>query len=148
MVSRIAAADIDPAGVTVPYEGSPVNPGYALNQFKTGPYFFSKRGAFRTDSVFSTDVAVNYEIPYRGFRFFVKGDVLNLLNSAAVVSPGTQVLTRFRSGSGSGLLAFNPFTETPVEGVHYRLSPDFGKAIGPDSYQTPRTFQLAFGARF
>jgi hypothetical protein len=42
------------------------------------------------------------------------------------------VLTRLSAGDASGLRAFNPFTEIPVEGVHYRLSPTFGKATGPD----------------
>jgi hypothetical protein len=110
-----------------------------------GAYFFSKRGAFRTDDVFSTDLAVNYEIPYRSLRLFFKGDVLNLFNSAAVVSPDTVVITGFATSS---LRTFNPFTEVPVEGVNYRLSPTFGKPTGPESYQTPRTFQLSFGARF
>lgn len=140
-----ATGDIDP---TTGYEGVPANPGYALNQVKIGPYYFSKRGAYRTDDVFSTDLALNYEYPRRGMRLFIKGNVLNLLNNAAVVAPDTQVLTRLSAGEASGLRAFNPFTETPIEGVHFRLSKNFGKATGPDSYQTPRTFQLAFGMRF
>jgi len=137
-----AVANIDPT-LTVPCEGTCL--GYALNQVKMGPYFFSKRGAFRTDDVFSTDLAVNYEIPHRSLRLLFKGDVLNLFNNGAVVSPGTVVMTGFDT---SGLRTFNPFTDVPVEGVHYRLSPDFGKPTGPDSYQTPRTFRLSFGARF
>ena len=143
-----AVADIDPTGRTVSYQGVPENPGYALNQVATGPYFFSKRGAFRTDDLFSTDLAVSYDIPVHSLRLFLKGDVLNLLNNAAVVSPGTEVITRFGGGINSGLHAFNPFTEQPVEGVHYRLSPKFGQATGPASYQTPRTFQFSMGARF
>jgi hypothetical protein len=138
-----AVANIDPTR-TVP-SGIPANFGYALNQVHMGAYFFSKRGAFRTDDVFSTDLAVNYEIPYRSWRLFFKGDVLNLFNNAAVVSPGTVVITGF---AASGLRTFNPFTEVPVEGVNYRLASNFGKPTGPESYQTPRTFQLSFGARF
>jgi hypothetical protein len=134
-----AVANIDPTKTV------PVNPGYALNQVHTGPYFFSGRGAFRMDDVFSTDFAVNYEVPYRGLRLFVKGDVLNLFDNTAVVSPDTVVMTGFTT---SGLRPFNPFTEVPVQGVNYRLSPTFGKATGPESYQTPRTFQLSLGARF
>ncbi len=79
---------------------------------------------------------------------FVKGDALNLFDNTAVVSPGTDVADRFNSGAASGLLAFNPFTDVPIEGVHYRLMPNFGKPTGPESYQTPRTFQVAVGARF
>lgn len=140
-----AAADIDP---TEGYEGVPANPGYALNQVKTGPYYFSKRGAYRTDDLSSTDLALRYELPMRSLRIFIKADVLNLFNNAAVIAPDTQVLTRLRTGQVSGLRAFNPFTEIPVEGMHYRLSTTFGQATGPASYQTARTFQLSLGARF
>lgn len=142
-----AVANIDPTGGSGTYQGMPLNPGYALNQAHMGQYFFSKRGAFRTDDIFSTDLAVNYEIRYRSFRLIFKGDVLNLFDNAAVVSPDTLVTTGF-SGDGSGLQRFNPFTQRPVEGVNYRRGPNFGKATGPESYQTPRTFQLSFGARF
>ena len=136
-----AVATIDPKSVLP-------NPGYALNLVSTGPYFFSGRGAFRTDDVYSTDLSLRYEMPVHGLRLFVKGDALNAFNNAAVVSPGTEVADRFNSGTASGLLNFNPFTEVPVEGIHYRLSPTFGRPTGPESYQTPRTFQLAIGARF
>lgn len=136
-----AVANIDPKSVLA-------NPGYALNQASTGSYYFSARGAFRTDDVYSTDVSLRYEIPIRGARLFVKGDTLNVFNSAAVISPGTEVTDRANSGALSGLLAFNPFTEVPIQGVHYRLAPLFGKATGPGSYQTPRTFQVALGAHF
>jgi outer membrane receptor protein involved in Fe transport len=136
-----AVANIDPRGVLP-------NPGYALTQGSTGPYFFSARGAFRTDNVYSTDVSLQYEIPVRGARLFIKGDALNVFDNAAVISPGTDVVDRANSGPQSGLLAFNPFTEVPIQGVHYRLSPLFGKATGPESYQTPRTFQVALGAHF
>ena len=127
-----AVATIDPRGIVA-------NPGYALNQVAVGAYYFSKRGAFRTEDVFSTDLSLKYEIPIRGARVFAKGDVLNLFNKAAVVAPDTTVTL---------LAPFNPFTTVPVQGVQYRLGPNFGKPTGPDSYQTPRTFQVALGARF
>ncbi|HEY8132144.1 MAG TPA: TonB-dependent receptor [Thermoanaerobaculia bacterium] len=136
-----AVATIDPKSVLP-------NPGYALNLTSTAAYFFSARGAFRTDDVYSTGLSVQYEVPVRGVRLFAKGDVLNVFNNAAVIAPGTEVADRFNSGTASGLLTFNPFTEVPVEGVHYRLSPSFGQPTGPESYQTPRTFQVAIGARF
>jgi len=140
--------DIDPTGQLTPYAGVPANPGYMFNQVRTGPYFFSGRGALRTEPVFSTDLAVNYDVSLHPLHVFVKADVLNLFDNGAVVAASTQVLTRLRNGSESGLRAFNPFTELPVEGVHYRLSADFGRANGPASYQTPRTFQVSFGAKF
>ena len=145
-----AAGMIDPTGQTpgTAYPTVPANPGYVLTQIKTGAYYFSSRGAFRTDTVFSTDLALAYEEAFGALHLLVKADVLNVFDMAAVVSPGTAVATRFSDGTGSGLSAFNPFTQTPVEGVHYRLSPDFGKATGPESYQRPRTLQVAVRLRF
>jgi hypothetical protein len=140
--------DIDPTGQLTPYAGIGPNPGYVFSQVRTSPYFFSRRGALRTGNVLSSDLALSYDVLLRAVRLFVKGDVLNLFDNGAVVAPNTQVLTRLRNGAESGLVAFNPFTEVPVEGVHYRLSPGFGQPTGPASYQIPRTFQLSFGARF
>ena len=44
--------------------------------------------------------------------------------------------------------AFNPFTETPVEGVHWALDPNFGTATSRFGYQVPRTFRMSLGVRF
>ena len=125
----------------------PANPGYAFNQVRLGAYYFSARGAYRTDDVFSSDVAVTYDIPYQRMQLFSKAEVTNLFDRAAVVNVDTEVVTRL-SNAGSGLLPFNPFTATPVEGINYRLGPNFGKPTGPESYQTPRTFRLSLGVRF
>ena len=121
----------------------PVRPNYLILPSRnstclraTGSYFFSARGAFRTDVVYSINVSLQYEILIRGARLFIKGDTLNVFNNTAVIFPGTDVFDRFNSGAASGLRAFNPFTEVPVEGVHYLLSPTFGKPTGPESYQT------------
>jgi hypothetical protein len=140
-------ADIDPTGRSAPFSGLPQNPGYALNWTTVVPYFFSERGAFRTEDVWSTDLAVGWELRWR-YRPLVKVDVFNLFNRSAVVAPGTTVLTRHTGGASSGLRAFNPFTETPVEGVHYVRSASFGEPTGPASYQAPREVQLSVGLRF
>src|SRR4029077_247646 len=120
--------------------------GYALSSFLVSPYYLFGRGVFRTDDVYSTDLAIQYRVPTHGWHLFAKLDILNALNNHAVVSPATDVSDHVRSGSP--FLAFNPFTQTPIAGLHYQLSPAFGKPTGPDSYQTPRTFQVAIGARF
>ena len=43
---------------------------------------------------------------------------------------------------------FDPFTETPQQGVHWDYGDQFGKAIGAAAYTLPRTFQFALGIRF
>jgi hypothetical protein len=69
----------------------------------------------------------------------------NLFNADAVDGPNGTVLT---NATDTTLQAFNPFTTTPVEGVHYRLGPDFGKALSAGAYQTPRSFYMSGGFRF
>jgi len=141
---------IDATGTITPYPGSPDNPGYALTQLSsTGySYYFGKRGALRTDDVSSTDLALNFQLPLRRRGVFLQCDVLNVFDGASVTSPSTEVQTLARSGSSSGLAAFNPFTTTPIEGVHYRLASDFGKPTGPSSYQPPRTYRFSVGMKF
>jgi len=141
---------IDGSGTITPYPGSPANPGYALTRLSQSgyPYYFGKRGALRTDDVSSTDVALNFQLFVRRAGVFLQCEVVNLFDRAAVTSVSTEVQTLARSGPSLGLVAFNPFTTTPIEGVHYRLAPDFGQPTGPSSYQTPRTYQFSVGMKF
>ena len=46
------------------------------------------------------------------------------------------------------VLAFNPFTTTPAQGVNWDLGPTFGEPSSRFAYQTPRTFRMSFGVRF
>ena len=59
------------------------------------------------------------------------------------------------------LLAFNPFTDTPIEcpqgntpaqctalKANWQKGPDFGKPTSANSYQAARTYAVSFGARF
>ncbi len=43
---------------------------------------------------------------------------------------------------------FNPFTQTPVQGVHWNYGPNFGNALNRFAYTTPRMFRINFGVRF
>ena len=132
----------------------------------TVTYFFSNRGAFHTDSILATDIALNYELPIHNFAFFAKAEVRNALNHRAVLGVGTTVRTN--QTAGSGLLPFNPFTQSPIEcprgqsaaqctalGANYQFSTGFGVEGGTPttfsqagSYQLPRTYLYAIGARF
>jgi len=144
-----AVGEIDATGISTPFPGRAVNPGYSFSQSRIfHAYYFGERGQFRTNDVLSTDLALNYELPMRSLRLFLQAELFNLFDQQAVVAVDTEVVTRQRSGPSSGLVAFNPFTEKPVQGVHYRLGPNFGKPIGPSSYQTPRTYQFSIGVRF
>ncbi len=149
------------------YPGAPAKPSYYTDSQlgSTNNYYFSQRGAFRTPSIFSTDLALNYELPviHRG-TLFVQGQVLNVTNNSKVnnlVSGQFDTTIRTARTSGSGLTAFNPFTDTPVEcpqgqnatqckalNANWQKGPLFGQGLSKDAYQTPRTYRVSVGVRF
>ncbi len=120
------------------------NPGYVTPPSSVD-YFFTGRDAFRTDDITSTDLSVNYAFTWRGVEIFLQPHVLNVFNEDGVEFVDTTVQTRRQT---STLQAFNPFTETPVEGVHWRKGPDFGKPTRDTHFQTPRTYRFSVGVRF
>lgn len=134
------AGNVDPR----PYV---TNPGY-LTPPSSVTYFFSERGALRTDTVHRTNLALNWTrpLPFSGrSQLFVRAIVNNLFNNSALEVRNSLVLTR---NDDSTLQAFNPFTQTPVRGTHYQLGPDFGAATGVTDYQAPRSFNVSVGLRF
>lgn len=115
-------------------------------------YYFTDRDAFRAETSSSTDMAatLNYRLPgARQAQLFVKADVLNLFNQARIVNPfflNTGVLTNVNRPAQYA--AFNPFTDAPVQGVHWDLNSTFGAAQNRFAYQVPRTLRVAVGMRF
>jgi hypothetical protein len=115
-------------------------------------YFFSGRDAFRADASSSTDIAgtFTYRVPGASqTQLFVKADVINLFNESAIVNPffvNQGVLTNVTNPATYA--AFNPFTTTPVRGVHWELGPAFGQPQNRFAYQTPRTLRMSVGIRF
>ena len=147
------------------------NPGYATEP--TGsvtPYYYTARDAFRTEGQKRTDFAANYtyNLAARGRQvgLFVQAQVINLFNQFQLCACGA--VNVFANpgapGTGAGLQAldrtvrtpvntatmtqFNPFTQTPEEGVNWSKGPNFGHASTRFAYTTPRTFRLTFGVRF
>lgn len=129
------------------------NPGY-LTPPDTVSYFFTDRDAFHTETMYRTDLAVNYSLRvphaeraelfaqfqllnvFNNFQLFqIRTDAINTTVLTAVDEPG-----RFQE--------FNPFTETPVKGVNWDFGDKFGQATGAGAYTLPRTFQFAVGLRF
>lgn len=170
-----AIGNIDAYGQTNAFANSPyskenngANSPYSRSQLATShTYYFSKRGEFRTEDSMSTDVALNLSVPVFGrFELFAQGQVLNVFNNDAVTDiylsrMDLTVRTLRTNGASSGLLAFNPMTDTPKEcpqnasaadctamGAHFQLGPNFGKAANKDGYQQPRTYRFAIGLRF
>ncbi len=163
-----AAGTIDASGITTPFAGRPTNPGYAATSSgipsRLGDqhtYWFTDRDGFRTDAFNQTDLALNYSLPIWQVELFAQAEMFNVLNADSVDSPNATVRTRRSAGAASGLVAFNPFTDTPIEcpqgapasqcssmGAHWQKGPDFGKPTGPGSYQEPRNYRFSVGLRF
>ncbi len=165
-----AVGTIDPTGINTPFAGAPPRPadlGYTGSGLSTSQnYYFSKRGEFRTDSTTQTDLALNYSLPIMKTELFVQGQVLNVFNEDAannlfLGNIDTTVRTRRTNGTASGLIAFNPYTDTPIEcpqgaspaectalGANFQFGPSFGKAVNVNAFQQSRTYRVSVGFRF
>jgi outer membrane receptor for ferrienterochelin and colicin len=143
------------------------NPGYVTPP--TGSqtiYYFTARDGFRLEGQKRTDLAANYtydlNLGTRRLSLFVQGQVVNLFNQFQLCGCGANVFlnggaaqsrfvdqaVRTAVTNAATYRPFNPFTETPVEGVHWDLSPAFGKATSRFAYTSPRMFRMTFGVRF
>jgi hypothetical protein len=114
-------------------------------------YFFTARDAFHTEALVKTDFVLNYTRRLgRGSEVFAQFYVFNLFNQFQLhYEPGddinTTVLTRYDT---SQYKRFNPFTETPVQGVNWDYGSKFGQAVGKGAYTAPRTYRVSAGLRF
>lgn len=128
-----------------------VNPGYQTPDGSID-YFFDGRGSLRTDTIWATDLSFNYTLPMgRAINraLFARFVVNNVFNRAGQDSPGNEtVFTASNQNPGGTLVRFNPFTETPVGGVHYELGPNFGVPLTAGDYQAPRSYYFAVGFKF
>ncbi len=140
------------AGTINPAASGVVNPGY-ISPTTAATYFFSDRGEFRFEDLTATDLSINYGTGLNwlgGLQLFIQGELINVFNEDALIAHDTSILT---AANTSTLQRFNPFTETPVEGVHWRRGPNFGKATADYTafaphVQVPRTYRVSAGIRF
>ncbi len=124
----------------------------------TVAYAFTAIDEFRTDDILRTDLSLNYTFRFRGAEIFISPEVTNVFNAQDLdttdtrfvdLTVGTAATNGACRNSPTGrCLPFNPYTTTPVEGLHWQRGPNFGKAIGNLGYQTPRTFRVSVGVRF
>jgi hypothetical protein len=129
-------------------EGYANDPGYLA--FDTVQYYyFSKRGAYRWEDSNSFDLSLTYaftpKLWGRNVEIYVKPEVRNAFNEQAQISGDMTVETPYTHPDD--YTPFDPFTETPVEGVNWGKGPNFGQALQSTHYQTPRTYYLAVGIR-
>jgi outer membrane receptor protein involved in Fe transport len=140
--------------------GGIVNPGYISAQTSVA-YFFSERGEFRFDDLMATDLALNYTTSFnrfRGLQLFISANMLNLFNEQAALSHDTSILTAANNAASCNTAAANPATcmqrfnpmagDVPVEGIHWRRGPNFGKPTNQNQLQQARTYSFSTGIRF
>lgn len=152
------------------------NPGY-VRPPTTVTYWFTARDAFHTKDVLATDVSFNYAFQWKAFgkslEVYLQPEVLNVFNDDSPLLVNTTIFDATTGCPSTHqnclvnpalpfnrdtnptvtLQRFNPFTETPVEGVHWRKSDAFGQAIVKggavsNDYQVPRTYRFSVGFRF
>lgn len=133
------------------------NPGY-LTPPSAVDYFFEPRDTYRMANLVRTDFSVNWsrKVGVRNTELFFRGTVLNAFNRNKLTNffdggcgTGGCIDTTIQTNSSlSSLAAFNPFTQTPVEGVNWKKGDSFGQATSRFGYQTPRTYGFSVGLRF
>ena len=132
------------------------NPGYETPPSNV-TYFFGDRGGERYDDIYSTDLSLNYSFLWdawgRQIEVYVQPEVTNIFNTQNLVNFDTRIRTEDQSNTstacnGSPCQPFNPFTETPVEGVNWAKRSTFGDPTEEADFQDPREFRFAVGFRF
>jgi hypothetical protein len=146
-VQRYDTSDASSEDGTIDPRPYVINPGY-VSVPSSVTYYFGPRGDLRYDNVWRSDLSLSWGKPLPALgrtEVFFRGVVTNLFNNSAQTSGNETIFTRTNN---SAYALFNPFTETPVEGVHYAYGPDFGKPVGTGDYQGPREFSFSVGIRF
>ena len=134
------------------------NPGYQLPP-QTVTYFFNGRGDLKHETITRTDLALNYSLRFGKTELFFQPEVINLFDERGVETFNEEIFTSL--DPNRGLVAFNPFTQTPIEcpqsataaectamGAHWQKGPQFGQPTTEGSYQQVRTLRFSVGMRF
>jgi outer membrane receptor for ferrienterochelin and colicin len=150
MVQRVDTSDASSADATIDVRPFVTNPGYQSVP-STVTYYFGPRGDQRYDSLYGTDLSLNWTVPLNALgrtQLFFRGVVLNLFNNAAILSGDETIYTSTNNPNNFPYQTFNPWTTTPQVGVNYDFGPNYGQPTGTGSYQAPREFNFSVGIRF
>jgi len=140
------------------------NPGYSSPPAQV-TYWFVPRDAFRMEDLHRADLSLNWSrrIGVRDAEIFFRGRVLNVFNrdgltnasggqersgETGCATTGCIDTTIQSNRTNPSLARFNPFTDTPVEGVHYLKGTAFGTPTSRYAYQYARSYDFSVGFRF
>jgi len=139
------AQDISGSVDARPYVTNPG--GYYLAPPSSFGYYFFPRGSFRWDSIWTTDLSLNWSkrLGVHSTQIFFRGVVTNLFNNSGQTGGN---LTMLSNVNNKTYATFNPFTTTPVEGTHWAKGPTFGQPAAVTDYQAARLFSFSVGLRF
>lgn len=135
--------DIAPVVASAPFQQSPI----------AARYYFTARDDLRTPMIMRADVGVSYRRRAPGTvhgELFGQVDLLNLLGTVRVLRPDRLTIVR-TSFTDPSLQPFDPFTETPVEGVHWTFDDEnVRRSTAHESLAATigRAVRLSFGIRF
>jgi hypothetical protein len=134
-----------------------VAPHVASAPFQQPPiaarYYFTARDERRTPMMMRADIGFSYRRRAPGTvhgELFTQFDVLNLLGTLKVRNPERLTLVRTAFTEPS-LQPFNPFTETPVEGVHWTFDDaNVRRSTAGESLAATmgRAVRISFGIRY
>jgi hypothetical protein len=124
-------------------------------------YWFTSRDAFQADDWNRTDLALTYTFDFnirsKEVEVFVQPQILNVFDQDAFISRLESDIDTFDNGgtcpNGAGGFCedFNAFTDTPVEGVHWRKRIEAGDWAEGDTiadWQDEREYRISVGFRF
>lgn len=150
LLQRIDTSEASSADGTIDVRPYVTNPGYQSVPSSV-TYFFGPRGDQRYDTMWRTDLSLNWNMPIRPLartEVFFRGTILNLFNSAAILGGNETIYTTTNNPNAFPYQTFNPWTTTPQLGVHYDFGESYGQPTGTGSYQNPREFSFSVGVRF
>src|SRR5262249_3256374 len=117
-------------------------------------YYFTARDAFRSEANYRTDLSANYSYRIPGLNtldVFFRAELINVFNQFQLCGCGGTVfsnggatdLRKINQGiltpaNSATVQAFNPFTQTPVEGVNWAKRANFGTQVDQCSWTSTR----------
>ena len=133
------------------------NPGYQ-NPPASRTYWFEPRDNYRMADLSRFDLSLNWShrLGLRNAEVFFRGIVLNVFNrdeftyavNGGCGTGGCIDTTITTNRTNTSLARFNPFTDTPVQGVNWIKGTAFGTPTNRNGYQDPRQYNFSVGFRF